>query len=580
MKSFSSIGCGIFLALFALPFAAVGLFMSGMIFHTLAGWSDMLGWQETAATVLTVDVKPSSDSDSLSTEASYSYSWDDEQHTGDRVSLYTGSDNIGSFQQRIAAELTEYQKTGQPFRCFVDPSDGTSSVLYRDLRWEMLSFYSVFGTLFGTVGMGLLFGTLMSIPAGRRQAALQLEFPDEPWRWKPEWSEGGIRGEGGSRWWTPLAVYWVIVTLPGGLGALNAIAGGSLLSVFGLIMPGAAVLIARAAVRAHLRRNVFGASRVQLDRFPAITGGVMSGTLLIENDADPLAIWNLKLECERASGSGDDRETDTVCELSESVEGTGRSDDWGQSAVPFEFNIPYSAPQTNLDGSVEIEWKLSIRSERTETEFCEEFKIPVFKTEESSRKFKAEKPQRDGSADEAFHDRRLDDLQPDGPLMAARLRVREQTDGTVTVIAPVGRYLKAILAMAMFVVIWDGACVVLWNIDEIPLLFPIGFSFFGVLLSYCWLDLLLRNSHVEIGTEAITFRNGWPGLAREHRVLLADINDVTVTSNMSIGTTAFPNVLIHTSAEKPMTVMSLIRGRAGADRLMERILEAVTRVDS
>jgi len=66
-------------------------------------------------------------------------------------------------------------------------------------------------------------------------------------------------------------------------------------------------------------------------------------------------------------------------------------------------------------------------------------------------------------------------------------------------------------------------------------------------------------------------------LAREHRVERGDIKDVTVTSNMSIGSTQYPNVKIHVASGKPMTVMSLIRGRPAADRLAERILEAMVR---
>ena len=570
MKSSGATGCSVFLALFALPFAAVGVGASGLIYYTLVRWVDVMEWQETPARILTVDVNQGENS--ISTEATYEYQWHDARHTGDQVSLHFGSDNIGSFQERVASELTNHKRTGQPFRCFVDASDPARSILYRDLRWEMLSFLSVFGTIFGTVGLGLLFGTLMSISDHRAQARLREQYPAEPWRWKPEWSDRLIRPTAHS-WLTWLAAYWVIVALPGGIGAVNAIAHGRVMSVFGLIIPVIAFLIARSARRKHRRRKLYGESRVQLDRFPAITGGLMSGTLLLENDVDPRAVWRLHLQCKTHTGSGEDSHEHVACEIDQTVERTERSNDWGRSAIPFEFVIPYTAPQTDLNGSSKVEWKLSIRGEEMETEYNDEFVLPVFQTKESSRKFKRDK---EVEAERARVDERLDEVFPDAALTDARLRIREQSDGTLTVIAPAARYMKPVVCLGLFVVFWDSICVLLWNIDA-PILFPIVFSLGGLLVTYCWVDLLLSSARVEIGPETITFRHGWPGLAREHRVERGDIKDVTVTSNMSIGSTQYPNVKIHVASGKPMTVMSLIRGRPAADRLAERILEALVR---
>ena len=255
------------------------------------------------------------------------------------------------------------------------------------------------------------------------------------------------------------------------------------------------------------------------------------------------------------------------------MEGTERSNDWGQSAIPFEFAIPYTAPQTDVDGQSTSEWKLSVKSERTERKYIGEFDVPVFQTKESSRKFKRDK---EVEAERARVDERLDDVFPDAALTDARLRIREQSDGTLTVIAPAARYMKPVVGLGLFVVIWDSICVVLWNIDA-PILFPIVFSLGALVITYSWVNLLLSSARVEIGTDAITFRHGWPGLAREHRVERSDIKDVTISSNMSIGSTQYPNVKIHVASGKPMTVMSLIRGRPAADRLAERILEALVR---
>lgn len=576
MKTMSnSAGCSVFLAMFALPFAATGLFTSGLIFYTVFNWNSVRDWQETPAVVLKVHVKGSSDSDSTQTNATYEYEWDGQTYTGDRVSLHSGSDNIGSFQQRVAEELTRHHKSGEPFRCFVDPDDPSQSILYRELRWEMLAFLSVFGTIFGTVGMGLFSAAVMSIPGSRREAELRERHLNEPWLHKPEWAEGYVQADTSWRGWlTPLSMYWMAVTLPGGLGAFNDLTNGNGWGLFGLIMPGLSLLMVRGAYKARRRRRVYGESRVALDRFPAITGGVMTGNLLIEHDVDPLAVWQFNLTCVKTIGSGEDQETDTICELAHSTSETERSEDWGRSAVPFEFTIPFSARQTETDGNVQVEWKLEVHSERTATAFKEEFAIPVFRTEESSDDFKDEQQ----LARQRSHDeKRLDDLQPDGPLMQARLKVREQPDGTMTIIAPAARYKGLLLSFGIFILVWDSACAGMWCADDIPIAFPIIFSLLGALVTWAWLDLLLRSSHLEIEHDAITFRSGWPGLGRTHRVPLDEIQDVNVTSNMSVNQTQFPNVTVELKSGKKLTIISQIRGRPAAERVMERILEALTR---
>ena len=97
--------------MFALPFAATGLFTSRLIYYQVIEWNSVLDWQETPAVVLKVDVKGGSDSDSIRTNATYEYEWGGQTYTGNRVSLHSGSDNVGSFQHRVAEQLTQHQKS-------------------------------------------------------------------------------------------------------------------------------------------------------------------------------------------------------------------------------------------------------------------------------------------------------------------------------------------------------------------------------------------------------------------------------------------------------------------------------------
>ena len=72
------------------------------------------------------------------------YSFDGHSYAGDRVALQSGSDNIGSYHQRVYAELTRYQQSAKPFRCYVNPTAPAESILYRELRWGLVGLHLAF----------------------------------------------------------------------------------------------------------------------------------------------------------------------------------------------------------------------------------------------------------------------------------------------------------------------------------------------------------------------------------------------------------------------------------------------------
>ena len=97
----TGIGSKIFLALFSLPFAGVGVFMLILAVNTILQSHRAAEWEETTCEILSVDLKSSSGSDSNTHKcvARYAYTYNGERHESDRVSFSKGSDNIGSFQR-------------------------------------------------------------------------------------------------------------------------------------------------------------------------------------------------------------------------------------------------------------------------------------------------------------------------------------------------------------------------------------------------------------------------------------------------------------------------------------------------
>jgi hypothetical protein len=90
------------------------------------------------------------------TQADYEYEYDGQHYRGSRVGLHSGGDNVDGFQESVYRELSGHFKSGEPFPCFVNPQQPTQSILYRELRWELILFYTVPVVVFGGVGICLL----------------------------------------------------------------------------------------------------------------------------------------------------------------------------------------------------------------------------------------------------------------------------------------------------------------------------------------------------------------------------------------------------------------------------------------
>lgn len=161
------LGC---LMAFALPFVAVGVGMTWWCVRITSEHQAMKAWVEVPATIQSADLKTSHGDDSTTYQAVavYEYEFGGQRFTGTRVSLHSGSDNIGRFQRGMYNTLKKHLDQAKPYQCYVNPEQPDQAVLHRQLRWEMLTFYTLFSTLFGSVGLILFVGALF---AGRTSPA-------------------------------------------------------------------------------------------------------------------------------------------------------------------------------------------------------------------------------------------------------------------------------------------------------------------------------------------------------------------------------------------------------------------------
>ena len=95
-------------------------------------------WQEVPARIITAQLDERSggrrgNTVTYKAKATYSYEFQGQPYTGDRVTLHVGGDST-SAESEIYRQIEQSRASGQPFRCYVDPADPSQSILFRELR--------------------------------------------------------------------------------------------------------------------------------------------------------------------------------------------------------------------------------------------------------------------------------------------------------------------------------------------------------------------------------------------------------------------------------------------------------------
>jgi hypothetical protein len=105
----------IFMALFALPFFGVGVWMGWSIGNTVYDSIRMAGWVPVEARLTSggYETHSGDDSDTFEAFAEYSYTYEGRTYTSNRVGTSSGGDNIGSYQQDLGRKLGRALANGE-----------------------------------------------------------------------------------------------------------------------------------------------------------------------------------------------------------------------------------------------------------------------------------------------------------------------------------------------------------------------------------------------------------------------------------------------------------------------------------
>jgi hypothetical protein len=359
------------------------------------------------------------------------------------------------------------------------------------------------------------------------------------------------------------AALWNLIGFPSGvLGARTALREGNRLALIALIFPAIGLGLLVWAVRVTLRYHRYGVSRLELSHNPGVVGHTLAGTVRTPSDLRPPEGFDVVLSCIRreTTGSGKNRSTTEHLLWQEERRTMG-----GPGGVPVAFAIPADAqPSDPGMANDRVLWRLRVAGDVPGIDYSAAFEVPVFRTAESAAP--ATDVDRAAAAAAMVP---AEYRQPAG----SRIQVSTTRRGT-EIYFPPARNPGFAIGITVFTAIWVGAFALLL-VFHAPILFPIVFGLFALLLVYLLLEAWLGVTRVTAGDGQVTIATGWLVPQRERVVNAADIKAVTTRIASQQGDTALYDISIETTAGTRVAAGRSVRDKREAEWLAATIANAV-----
>jgi hypothetical protein len=369
-------GCAV---LFGLPFILAGLAIGAFSYlPSIWSWWSALGWEEVPCWIEKAELKTihsRKGGPTYQVNARYLYDFDRHRYHAERVSFFGGSDNMGDFQTKAFQQIKAFEGKERPFRCYVNPAQPETAVLFRDLRWGHLLMISIFPTLFPLAGSLVSTSGWLQSRKAAQTARLALQNPGAPWRWRREWAGEAIQpSSDGLPFILGVAGWILLVQLPL-VGAV--IFGGeinkSAQALFALLPASLALIPLYFAWQRVKSRRIMGGPTLKLRQLPLMPGQVLAGELKFDRELSSLNTLSVHVLCQRqiTRSSGNSRTTakETIWEHTETLSTAMARRDLDGVALPLRIDIPRGLPCSAVDeasivttnGEMHV-WTLTISS--------------------------------------------------------------------------------------------------------------------------------------------------------------------------------------------------------------------------
>jgi hypothetical protein len=562
LKSKAGLGCAV---LFALPFAAVGVYMAWSLASMLwLSWS-AASWVEVPATITSVELQGGKGKKNTQRVlADYRYDFAGRAYQSDRVGLSTTADNFGAYHRRLYDRLHKAWKAEKTVSCFVDPNDPQQSLLDRSLRTAVVVFHVPFILCFGGVGFGIIAAVIYGARTAQRHGAKLADAPDKPWLLRDEWRDGVLR-EGNKELYgiAFFAVLWNSIALPfAAIFLLSEDKKPWWLYLIVAIFPAVGVGFIAWLVRHWLRRRKYGASTLRLATVPGVIGGKFSGVVLAPEAVRAAGVVCVSLTCTRVVSSGEDTKTELLWQDERDIAKFLDAGEPGRVGVPVMFTIPSHAQPT--DDDKRVTWTLKAKAELPGIDYSASFEVPVFRTAESQEAIDVEL----APLSEYEADRPLEAL-----LAEEGIVVEPQAAlGSVRYFAPAGRHWGMAIPLTLITLIFAGVGIgMLWNAMW---LFGVVFTLVGLAMIAATLHTWLDESELIVADDHWTTRQSWRFFGGKPRTFETQyVRDVLLqtssTTQSGNDVQRYQDVVARLLGEpKPVKLLTSLRSAPAARKLV------------
>lgn len=551
---------------FPLPFVGVGIgLLLFSVIPDLYQWQQMKAWPQVETELLHAEllVNNGEDNDTYRAVARYKYRYQGLDYTGERVAIANGSDNIGNFQQQLAAQLQSALRNQRPVAAWVNPDNPNDAVLNRDMRWNMLGFKMIFVLVFGGVGIGLMLFALNAKVGSTDHP----ESASKPWLGQEEWANPEVVCNGKSGLWGIwfIAIIWNLTSLPASLAIPDEWAEGNKLILIALMFPLAGMYLLLWAIKSTRSWRRFGQLRLALDPYPGNLGGQVGGTLEVPIAYNSQQRFPVSLQCvhsyETGSGKSRSRREEILWQAS-GLAHTHPSPTSG-TLLAIAFDVPANLPASETHSQSYRFWRLDLKADLPGVDLHRQFELPVFATAEKSRSKLPLSTQHPQLNDE--HEALIDSV--------ANI---EQIPGGVAMYFPMlhswGNNLVGLVCGLFFV----GAGLLMRAESDAPAIIVWAFTLMGGGIAFICLKWLFTSLCIRLDHNGLISERFWLGMPIGHdQIPRAEIARLQITLGLSgNGAKGYQELYkIHalTHKGKKILIAMNLQGRATAQTALEAI---------
>ena len=425
--------------------------------------------------------------------------------------------------------------------------------------WVLL----IFGLVFTGIGLGLMSAVIFGGRILKQQQRAQAEHPAEPWLWRQDWAQGRIKGSTKSGMigaWI-FAALWNLISAPV-LIFLPQEAAKKPIAYLGLIFPVAGVFLLIRAIRLTIAFLEFGTTWFEMSPVPGVIGGELRGTIQARFPHSPDHGVQLRLSCvhRTTTGSGDNQTTsERIVWRGESGLASGQLYPGPNgTSIPVNFRIPWDAQSTETRSSRDvILWQLEASADVPGVDYHDVFEVPVFRGAQTPAQ-----PSPETAVANAFVAR------PENLTVEI-----SQTAQGVEFYFPPARNKGFATGTSVFLLIFGAVTYFLMG-SRAPVIFPLAFGFFALLLLYIAVQMWLGTTRAGIGGNELLVQDGFLGGGKVRRFALSEIASITsaIKSQQGGGTgTPYYDIELTLRSGKKVTLGRTIRNQQEVDWLMEEM---------